>query len=638
MTIGRVIKMSKDHVKKIDFDIEKNKGKQFLILSSSESISKLAEILEKGNFTNHSDFTSFDKYSMFDRHIQKYTEGEAVNNIIANPFFIICDQDNFDFDVSVDERMEETISRSRSADELQNRYWIAFLQKYNYLFNEHIRFVFLSSDASNPKDPFLKELTSHNVKDIFNFTGIKPKEFIGQLTEPPKYENIKAYASRDRSKKFDDIEYVPIDDKQEFTNEPKGVLNNIPFVKRNRQKEDKSEETDVTLDDTSKMEKSDKKYSKADDYKEYREQDHSDIPDVESEYDALGRKRDSESDGTDNIALDTNPNGTKGKYADAVKVDDSKSSGFFNRSRVIKLSIIGGLVLILVIIAFTFLSGGEEQPQQQLAEETVEETANVNEEQSPDTNQSSDEGDATDSENADALEEGVSDSAGSDNNSDAINPLTAIYRDYALGNEEESIRALSQFNFENFKQLDIPDMEAIAYIYGTSGYYEQAVDLYPDITQPVSEYITNELDEDDVQGELEALQSVAPEDDKLELQVAGYEDDFDTVLELYEEVDIEEEDTDIQKFVVTALIAEDEVGEAESFLEDYDNAEADDIIAEYNDNEEAVQDINSEIGDLKEDMADAENIDDTDERESAIRDIERDIRGKQNELRELIVQ
>ena len=636
MTIGRVIKMSKDHVKKIDFDIEQNKGKQFLILSSSENIPKLAEILEKGNFTNHSDFTSFDKYSMFDRHIQRYTEGEAVNNIIENPFFIICDQDNFDFDVSVDERMEETISRSRSADELQNRYWIAFLQKYNYLFNEHIRFVFLSSDASNPKDPFLKELTSHNVKDIFNFTGIKPTEFIGQLTEPPRYENIKAYASRDRSKKFDDIEYVPIDDKQEFTNEPKGVLNNIPFVKRNRQKEDKSEEADVTIDDTSKMAKSDRKYSQADDYKEYRERDHSDIPDVESEYDALGRKRDAESDDTDDIALDTKPTGTKGKYADAVNADGSKPSGFFNRSRVIKLSIIGGLVLILIIIAFMFLSGGEEQPQQQLAEETVDENTNVDEGQATETNQSSD--DATDSENADTLEEGTSDSASSDNDTDAINPLTAIYRDYALGNEEDAIRALSQFNFENFKQLDIPDMEAIAYIYGTSGYYEQAVDLYPDITRPVSEYITNELDEGDVQDELEALQSVAPEDDKLELQVAGYEDDFDTVLELYEDVDIEAEDTDIQKFVVTALIAEDEVGEAESFLEDYDNAEADDIIAEYNDNEEAVQDINSDIGDLKEDMADAENIDDTDERESAIRDIERDIRDKQNELRELIVQ
>lgn len=593
--------MSESNAKKVTYDINDNVGKTFMILSGHDSMDVISDRLEHNNFTRASDFKTFSQYSLFERAMSRmeelHEEGKAG---IHYPDIIICHQNMFEFDTDYIDGVDlnEIMNNSNDMADFTNRCWITLIKKYNDLFNQDIRFVFFSPDGGNTKDAFLRELVAHNVKDIFNIEkDISVSDVIAQLTLPPNYENIKPYAVRDRSAKYNDIEYVPLHDTvdEDETSEKKSSGFLGKFKGTNKKDSDTTSTADVVASE-----------------------------DVE----------------------DSEPTGTHYNFDEDAEIDpldeeeevseiqrDKKSKLGLKRFEKLLMIIGLGLVIMVVVgmIVMAMLSGEEEQVTETPVESETASEGTVSDDSTAESDPS------PDSDTESTLEdEGTSSNSGS-SGSGSVNPLTAIYRDHMVGEHDRAVQALNAYGIENIKKLDTSDVNAIAFIYGVQGDYDKAIELSTEVVEPIRQHITNTSEDSEVLTNLEALQSRVADDDKLNLQVAGYNDDFDTVLELYNGVDVTEEDTDIQNFIITALVSNDKVADAETFLENYENEEAQSIITEYNSNEKQVKKLNAEIRELKSDMDEADNIKDKDERDKELRSIKGTITNKQNELRDIIV-
>ncbi|MGP4074184.1 hypothetical protein ACTWQB_16905 [Piscibacillus sp. B03] len=96
-------------------------------------------------------------------------------------------------------------------DKDKESFILELFQSFRERFDDSVRIVYICE--RDKQDPFLSQLVSLNVLDIFNERSFSTKDFLNQLQERPKYSNVKKFVNHDSVTK------IPSSTKDEPDNE-----------------------------------------------------------------------------------------------------------------------------------------------------------------------------------------------------------------------------------------------------------------------------------------------------------------------------------------------------------------------------------------------------------------------------------
>lgn len=163
--------------------METIKKKRILLAINNDAYAKIL-------FKHFSDSLSFDVYPNPIYHI-KYLM-EFISD--QKPDIVILHDKHFG--------LEAKESHDREVE------WLRFIEVVRRKYDDDIRFVFLCEREVG--DPFLSELISRNVRDIFYNRSIDIAQLIQQLLDAPRYSNVAHLLVKDSKMKYDDSEvYAP---------------------------------------------------------------------------------------------------------------------------------------------------------------------------------------------------------------------------------------------------------------------------------------------------------------------------------------------------------------------------------------------------------------------------------------------
>ena len=124
-------------------------------------------------------------------------------------------------------------------------------------YDDAIRFVFLCERPEG--DPFLSELVSRNVLDIFHNRNIDLQLLIEQLQNNPKYSKVAYLVVKGSTARYKDEEvYVDLDEEEEIVqnvNEPEQEEFSIPTNNSWFRRKFKERETEITRGKSRKSKK-----------------------------------------------------------------------------------------------------------------------------------------------------------------------------------------------------------------------------------------------------------------------------------------------------------------------------------------------------------------------------------------------
>lgn len=87
---------------------------------------------------------------------------------------------------------EQFLQHDATTDDDRENFYLALLQQLREQYDDRVRVVFMCERGSL-SDPFLAKLISVNVLDIFYQRQIDMQSFVHQLTERPRYTNVKKF-------------------------------------------------------------------------------------------------------------------------------------------------------------------------------------------------------------------------------------------------------------------------------------------------------------------------------------------------------------------------------------------------------------------------------------------------------------
>ncbi|MFD1736227.1 hypothetical protein ACFSCX_06570 [Bacillus salitolerans] len=118
--------------------------------------------------------------------------------------FLVVEKEIFHQDFILDITEEEQpdilllhdyyLSSNKETTEEREKSWLSIFSRLRETYDNDIRFVFLCERET--QDPFLSELVSRNVLDIFNSNAIDKQQLVDQLLEKPRYSNVSKFVDR----------------------------------------------------------------------------------------------------------------------------------------------------------------------------------------------------------------------------------------------------------------------------------------------------------------------------------------------------------------------------------------------------------------------------------------------------------
>ena len=117
-------------------------------------------------------------------------------------------------------------------DSKRESYLVELFRSFREIYDDRLRVVYLCERDTS--DPFLADIVSANVLDIFNTRSFKLIDFVEQINQPPKFSNVKKFtevvtretasAVADESKTEEE---AGIQEKQQEEQKPKEIIKEV---------------------------------------------------------------------------------------------------------------------------------------------------------------------------------------------------------------------------------------------------------------------------------------------------------------------------------------------------------------------------------------------------------------------------